>query len=205
MKTHALSIVTLAYSLVLSASPVHAAMLYTLSGATQEFASPGVFDAVLDSTGGLGLVTFRIDGFKTLDGFNAGADDQDTFTLSLNGAAIFSGTWDLGGGGGNVILFGDPAATAVGPPSAFGQGGRVDIATPLTLVAGVNVLHFAYDSHKPLGLGDEGWDLRNIAVTGPGVDVEPVTLPEPASWALMLTGFFGLGGLLRRRRGSARI
>jgi hypothetical protein len=28
----------------------------------------------------------------------------------------------------------------------------------------------------------------------------PGGVPEPATWALMLTGFFGLGSLLRRQR-----
>jgi hypothetical protein len=27
-----------------------------------------------------------------------------------------------------------------------------------------------------------------------------VVVPEPATWAMMLMGVFGLGGLLRRRR-----
>jgi hypothetical protein len=37
-------------------------------------------------------------------------------------------------------------------------------------------------------------------ISGPG---EPGSVPEPASWALMLTGFFGLGSVLRRQRGAA--
>lgn len=34
-----------------------------------------------------------------------------------------------------------------------------------------------------------------------GTPTEP-GVPEPATWALMLTGFFGLGSMLRRRRGG---
>jgi hypothetical protein len=41
-----------------------------------------------------------------------------------------------------------------------------------------------------------------------GVEVAPPSnggpVPEPAAWALMLTGFFGLGGVLRTRRREAR-
>jgi hypothetical protein len=33
--------------------------------------------------------------------------------------------------------------------------------------------------------------------------VNPVAVPEPTAWALMITGFFGLGGMLRRRRAAA--
>lgn len=33
---------------------------------------------------------------------------------------------------------------------------------------------------------------------------EPVTaVPEPAAWAIMLLGFFGLGGALRRQQTTA--
>ena len=47
------------------------------------------------------------------------------------------------------------------------------------------------------GLGDEGWGLENIVIDGvaPGGAV-----PEPATWAMMLMGFFGLGAALRGRR-----
>ncbi|THD59164.1 MAG: PEP-CTERM sorting domain-containing protein [Phenylobacterium sp.] len=31
----------------------------------------------------------------------------------------------------------------------------------------------------------------------------PNAVPEPATWALMLTGFFGVGGMLRRRQAAA--
>jgi len=42
----------------------------------------------------------------------------------------------------------------------------------------------------------DNWDLSVNAVQPPVVG----GVPEPAAWALMLTGFFGLGGALRRRR-----
>ncbi|MGZ3272589.1 MAG: PEPxxWA-CTERM sorting domain-containing protein [Caulobacteraceae bacterium] len=35
------------------------------------------------------------------------------------------------------------------------------------------------------------------------IDLIPLSVPEPATWAMMLVGFFGLGSLLRRRRGGA--
>lgn len=34
-----------------------------------------------------------------------------------------------------------------------------------------------------------------------GDDIHSMAVPEPASWAMMITGFFGIGGLARRRRG----
>ncbi|MGZ6016329.1 MAG: PEPxxWA-CTERM sorting domain-containing protein, partial [Phenylobacterium sp.] len=30
-------------------------------------------------------------------------------------------------------------------------------------------------------------------------------VPEPATWAMMLTGFFGLGSMLRRRRAALAV
>ena len=35
--------------------------------------------------------------------------------------------------------------------------------------------------------------------------IDVMAVPEPSAWALMLTGFFGMGGLLRRRRPAAAI
>jgi hypothetical protein len=40
--------------------------------------------------------------------------------------------------------------------------------------------------------------LDNVVVTA--AQVAPPGVPEPAAWAMMLIGFAGLGGLLRRRR-----
>jgi hypothetical protein len=51
-----------------------------------------------------------------------------------------------------------------------------------------------------------GGDLQfDEAVGGPTLTFSGVVtggVPEPASWALMLSGFFGLGGLLRHRRAT---
>jgi len=41
------------------------------------------------------------------------------------------------------------------------------------------------------------WNLDDVSLTAAG------GVPEPAAWALMLTGFFGMGGMLRRSRALA--
>jgi hypothetical protein len=199
MKTHLNALILAAGMLALSAGFANAATLFSLPGATSEFATPGAFDIAFNSTGGAGVVAFRIDGFNTLDGGGAGDHDEDHFFLILNGSQVFDGTWDLGGGGG-ANFTGPPGSTAVAPPSIFGQGGHVDISVPLAFLSGANQLRFEYRSEKPLGIVDEGWDVRALSVTGPGVDVTPPGVPEPGTWSLMVLGFLGLGGRLTGRR-----
>ncbi len=154
-------------------------------------------EAFTSQSAGLANLSFAINGFGSLDGDNFYEDD---FTLSLNGAAIFSGTFNLGGGGNDVVFLADPSAT-VNDISGNGSavtwtGGQVNISTPLMLVAGSNTLSFGYNSlttgHAgPQSLSDEGWDASNIAVTQQA-GLDPVgVVPEPASWALMMTGFRG--------------
>ena len=65
----------------------------------------------------------------------------------------------------------------------------------------------------------ETWDLNNLnlaagvhtitvhgsVLSGPAsytgtLDVGSAAVPEPASWALMISGFGGMGAMLRRRR-----
>jgi hypothetical protein len=41
------------------------------------------------------------------------------------------------------------------------------------------------------------------ATLGPNIHQAPV--PEPASWAMMIAGFFGLGGLIRRRNAALAV
>ena len=58
-------------------------------------------------------------------------------------------------------------------------------------VAGANSTTVAFDNLT--GGGNGGLYLDNVSVTGGGV-------PEPATWALMLSGFGFAGATLRRRR-----
>jgi len=190
---------------LLAAGGSQAATLLSDTSAPFERGDDTSFNETFTShNGGLANLSFEINGFGSLDGNNFYEDD---FTLSLNGAAVFSGTFNLGGGGDDVVFLADPAAT-VNNISGNGTavtwtGGQVNITTPLTLAAGSNTLTFGYNSltvgHAgPQSLADEGWDASNISVTQ--LDSDPVgVVPEPASWALMMIGFGGAGMLLRRR------
>lgn len=50
------------------------------------------------------------------------------------------------------------------------------------------------------GSTDESWGVDNVSVTLDGVAPPTSALPEPASWAMMLIGFGGIGSVMRRRR-----
>jgi len=215
MKNHAIFAVILSCVLVSWTGAASAASLLTLAGPTQKFTSgpdpahaagspdrvPNSFHATFQSTGGAGLAGLRLDAFGSIDGLNATLNgDEDDVTISLNGVTILSGTWNLSGGGGNSFTALAPGATAVPHASpTFGGGGTLDIATAVSLLAGANSLDIVFTTGRPLGLADEGWDIRNLSVTGPGVDASPLGVPEPAAWSLMLAGFLGAGARLRHR------
>ncbi|MET0383122.1 MAG: PEP-CTERM sorting domain-containing protein [Burkholderiaceae bacterium] len=154
--------------------------------------SPGALSTTFNAPAGAASVEFQLDGFSSLDGDNFYID---VFTLSLNGTSVFSGTWDLGGGGADEVLLAPSGATAT-----FTSRQTLDVVVPLSLLAGSNTLTFAYDSPLswqgidragPQGPGDEGWGVGAYTVTA--------AVPEPAPVALMLAGIGMVGGLARRR------
>lgn len=170
--------------------------LYQLPAATAALATPNSLSASFESGAGAGGVSLQLQGYATLDGDNFWID---VFTLTLDGQLLLRGTWDLGGGGVDRVLA-NPA-DAVWSKSSAQQ--TLDVELNLTLAAGPHQLVLAYDSPAEFegssragfqGLGDEGWGLNRLTVTG----VSPV--PEPAMSALWLAGLAGLG-MLRRRRG----
>lgn len=189
-----------------TAAGAQAAVLYSGPGAMSEMTTDTSFDVNFNALyAGSADLSFVLDGFSSLDGQNWYEDD---FTLSLNGAAIATGTWNLGGGGNDVVYFA-PAGATFANVSGNGTnvtwtGGHVNVNTPLQLAAGANTLTFAYNSLPSnngqnagfQSLGDEGWSANSVLVT------QDAAVPEPAAWGLMLVGFGGLGGMLRRRRGQ---
>jgi hypothetical protein len=180
----------------------------------QEYGSPGSVSFSFDAGAGAASTSFRLNGYGSIDGNTYWSD---VFTLSLNGTAIYSGTFDMGGGspGADLVFFSDPGATT-SATTTFGYfaGGYTDISTPLNLVNGSNTLTFAYDSpgHDPVadtwhagpqGFDDERWNLGDLTVNGAAYIAPPTGVggvPEPATWGLMIVGFAGIGGALRSRR-----
>jgi hypothetical protein len=199
---------------LLAAAGAHATVLLSGGPPTPQLATDTSFDVSFNGgSGGLANLSFVLNGFRSLDGHNTFEDD---FTLSLNGSELLSGTFNLGGGG-NDVVFLQPTGSTIDNVSGNGTaitwtGGQVNIATPLTLAAGENTLTFGYTSLNAPDFGfqdrgDEAWGVSDVTVaTASSTSQDPavtVGLPEPASWALMLVGFGGAGAMLRTRRRTA--
>lgn len=111
--------------------------------------------------------------------------------LSIELAAIQGAIWRLTSG--EDVHF-SPDAYDVTELAAYNP--KIDLyETGLDLSGYSNKIHTVYsrfdDEGEPLGQG--------IAYAG------TLAVPEPAVWGLMLTGFFGAGSMLRRRRALSAI
>jgi len=165
-------------------------------------ANPGSFMATLDSSVADAQATldFVLSGFKSLDGFNA---YQDVFTLTINSAEMYSGTFNLGGGGTSSTTFGSGSAVTVNeyglnPGTSIGWNGGTTTVTGLkfNLLQGNNTFLFAYSAPGLAngggqGLGDEGWGVKSATVSA---------VPEPETYAMMLAGLGLMGTIARRRK-----
>lgn len=175
--------------------------LYSTSNLMAGFlGEPGSVDASFSAaSAGLGYLNFQLGGLATLDGY--GNCCTDVFTLTVNGAKVFEGTFNMGGGGSNAILFNPDGATAL--TTTYGatddlhnstqitwNGGVTDIALPVSLQAGSNTISFAY-SGALQGIGDEGWKVNAVAVTA---------VPEASTYAMMLSGLGLIGVCMGRRK-----
>jgi hypothetical protein len=143
------------------------------------------------SAAAAGELTFKLDGFASLDGDNF---YKDIFTLNVNGTDIFSGSFDLGGGGSTLITLDSNGATYTGGTFGSFAGGALYFTVPVALQA-ANTITFSYASPGApyagfQGLGDEGWGVGSVEVTA---------VPEPANAALLLAGLGAMGLVLRRR------
>jgi hypothetical protein len=186
-------------ALSVAAMPAYAATLYSNPLLSGPIATPGSISFTAASPiAQAGSLSFNLDGFASLDGVNAYEDD---FLLSLNGSPLLNLSYNLGGGGMNVVFANPNGATITGGATGFFQGGQLQIALPVALLAGANAFTFAYSSPGPAngngqGVGDEAWGVSNVLLTAQVGSA----VPEPQSWALMIVGFGAVGGTMRYRR-----
>lgn len=110
---------------------------------------------------GAAILTFDLLGYGSVDGANC---CPDTFQLTINNQLLFSGGFNMGGGGSNFINYIDPGVTILSSNN-FGWfgGGLTQFKVLHTLKTGTNTYRFDYGAMQ--GLGDEGWGLRSPIIT----------------------------------------
>jgi hypothetical protein len=80
-----------------------------------------------------------------------------------------------------------------------------DRIAPLSFIFDTTATSFTltFSSTLDQGFADESWGVDNLMITDNVRVVTPGAVPEPATWALMITGFGLAGATLRRRRVGA--
>src|SRR5450830_1247802 len=155
-------------------------------------ASPGQITDTFTASAGAALLSFEIQGYASLDGAN---DYADVFKLSVNGTTLLTGSWDLGGGGANVIYLNPNNATVNAQTNGAFSGGKASVYIPIALLSGLNSITYSYSGNAQ-GLGDEGWGINAVNVSA---------VPEPGTYAMLLAGLGLVGFMTRRKAASSRI
>ncbi len=188
-----------ALALMLAAGAGQGAVLHddAATDFTGAYRGVGSFDVVFSSAAGTAPITFDIFGARSVDGDNGYAD---LFSIALNDVVVFTGTFNMSGGGANKVitnLFGWTASTLTNPGGYF-QGGVTSVAGLVDLTAGLNKLTFGF---SPIhggnqGTGDESWAINRVEISPP-----PAAVPLPAALPLLAlaTAALGLAGLRSRR------
>jgi len=169
-------------------SNAHAGPVYSADhSGLGPIASPGQLSDTFNATAGLAVLNFELQGYLSLDGANNGY--TDTFSLTVNGTTLLTGSWDLGGGGANVLYFNPNNAIVNAHATSYFGGGKASVEIPIALLDGSNTIKFSY-AGEAQGLGDEGWGINTVSVSA---------VPEPETYAMLLAGLGLLGCMTRRK------
>ena len=115
--------------------------------------------------------------FTTYNDPNATAGNQGTIFEDINNSGLVSGMWK----------------DADGNDHPFEFNSVTNAYTEINVIGFTSVDAFGVNDLGDVVLTASNSDGEQNYLYSPGV-------PEPATWAMMLTGFFGLGSGLRRRR-----
>jgi hypothetical protein len=152
-----------------------------------------------EAIGGASVLDFELAGFNSLDGYKNCC--TDTFHLWINDTEVFSGAFNMGGGGSNKVLLNPLGGKAVtttfnatdkvnSSKQAPKAGGVTQITLPVDLLVGTNHIYFSYTGRTQSAI-DEGWGINKASLTS-------ITVPEPSNIVLLVGGLIGMM-ILRRR------
>jgi hypothetical protein len=180
-----------------------ATVIYNDFGVLGAQPSPGQINWNLNTAGGSALLSFELAGYRSLDGYNNGY--TDIFHLLVNGTEMFTGSFNLGGGGSNTILYNPNSGSAL--TTTFGAsdnihnshqvtwaGGLTEIVLPISLLAGANQLLFSYSGVKQ-GMADESWGINLASID---LATTKMSIPEPSTFVLLMAGLLGIVVLRRK-------
>jgi PEP-CTERM motif len=134
-------------------------------------------------------------GFKNT--FTAGSS---TYTETSGGyetkwmTPVLIGTQTYAAGGSLAGLLGFSSASAGGLPSPVGSDG-FGVFLKAGQTTGYSTIYFGYDDER--SRADDNHDDYIVKAV-----ITAVPVPEPGTWAMLLSGFAIVGSLLRRRRSN---
>lgn len=148
---------------------------------------------------GSAAISFDLFGALSVDG--AGNSYTDTFDVAVNGTTVFSGNFNMSGGGANVVMlntFGWIWSTVTNGTGLddWYQGGVTSVSGVVGLLAGRNTFSVTFSGGQVLT--DESWALNDLVIEG----VSPV--PVPAAFPMLALGLAGLGAVGLNRRKAKR-
>jgi hypothetical protein len=184
-----------------SISTANATVIHT-DGATDfngVYRGVGTFSTSFISTATSGSISFDLFGANSVDGLDTGGFFyDDLFTITLNGADVFAGYFNMSGGGSNSVItntLGWTWNTVTNPGGNF-SGGVTSITGILSgLNVGSNTFEVTFSS--PGGAGDQGTGDESWALNDLDILVAPV--PLPAGGLFLLGALGGLAALRRRK------